>query len=263
MNSTNTGRLSSISPNLQNIPIRTEEGSKLRNAFTAKDSHSVISADYSQIELRILAHIADVKAFKEAFTRGLDIHKLTAASVFDINVDQVTSEERRLAKAINFGIIYGLQAFGLASRLHISVAEAQRHIDNYFIIYPEIKRYMNQAILDAKEQEFVTTMLNRKCAIPSINSTNRNIVSLSERAAINAPIQGTSADIIKKAMVSFDSKIREAMVCQIHDELLFEVPTELCEEYAKKIKTVMENVIQLSVPLEVNISYGKSWGEIK
>jgi len=262
MAATSTGRLSSNNPNLQNIPIRSAEGALIRNAFIAKDGYSIIAADYSQIELRILASIANVAKLKEAFKNNQDIHKITASEMFDVAPDQVDAELRRKAKTINFGIIYGISAFGLAERLNISRGEAKKYIELYFARYPEIKQYMDDKIAFARLHGYVETIFGRRCYIKNINSSNINLRNFSERAAINAPIQGSQADIIKKAMnviydqiTSFDAK----MILQIHDELLFEVIDNQVENLSTLIRDKMENVMNFDVPLTVNIEIGNSW----
>ena len=259
MMATSTGRLSSIDPNLQNIPIRSIEGQKIRSAFVAGNGNTLISADYSQIELRLLAHVADVKPLQEAFKRGEDIHAATAMEIFGISKDQVNTEWRRKAKAINFGIIYGISAFGLAKGLGIPIDVAKKYIDEYFNKYPGIKAYMNASIEFARTHGYMMTLFGRKCHITGINDKNFNMRGFAERAAINAPLQGTAADIIKKAMVMLPKDILEYMILQVHDELLFEIPEDKVTWAMPIIKKIMENVIQLSVPIIVDIGSGKSW----
>ena len=260
---TSTGRLSSSEPNLQNIPIRSELGQKIRKTFIAEKGKKIISADYSQIELRILAHIADIKSLKDAFNKGLDIHKATASEVFDIPIEEVTSDIRHKAKAINFGIIYGLSAFGLAKNIDISRGEAANYIEKYFAEYPGIKEYMDKTINYAKVHGYVETLFGRRCYIKYIKDKNYSLRSFAERASINAPIQGSNADIIKKAMnkisqeIGFSEKCK--MLLQIHDELLFEVDDILAEKYAQNIAKIMENVVSLDVPVKVDYSIGDSW----
>jgi DNA polymerase-1 len=261
--STTTGRLSSSDPNIQNIPIRTEEGRKIRAAFIAEKGKKLIGIDYSQIELRLLAHVANIDVLKEAFKNGKDIHAATAAQVFGVDINNVDSELRRRAKTINFGIIYGQSAFGLAKQLGIARGEAKELIDKYFLQYPGIKRYMDETIMQAREQGYVSTIWGRKIHLPGINDKNGMIRSFNERAAINAPLQGTAADIIKRAMIVIESKINEAkLLLQIHDELIFECDEASAEKHAEKIKSVMENVINLSVPLIADAKIGNSWSEI-
>ncbi|MBS0236549.1 MAG: DNA polymerase I [Proteobacteria bacterium] len=256
---TSTARLSSTNPNLQNIPIRTEEGHKIRGAFTAEEGKMLISADYSQIELRLLAHIADIKPLQEALTHGVDLHALTASQIFQVPLDKVSSELRRQAKTINFGIIYGISAFGLAHRLGISRPEAQLCIDNYFREYPGIKEYMDECIHYARTNGYVKTIWGRQCYIEGINDKVPSRRGFAERAAINAPLQGTASDIIRKAMVEMPEGVARHMILQIHDELLFEVPAGEVEHCSATIKQVMEGVAQLKVPMEVSVTHGKSW----
>ncbi|MBV0899246.1 MAG: DNA polymerase I [Wolbachia endosymbiont of Fragariocoptes setiger] len=256
---TATGRLSSSNPNLQNIPIKSKEGSLIRKAFTAAKGHKIISADYSQIELRLLAHIADVTAFKEAFENGQDIHSITARQVF--GVSDVDSSLRRKAKSINFGIIYGISSYGLAKQLGITIQEAGEYIDYYFSHYSEIKNYMESMILAARANGYVTTLLGRRCFIRDINNNAFHIRQFAERAAINAPLQGTAADIIKRAMIQLFSQLKTGkIILQIHDELLVEVKEEYVQETKELIKRIMENVIKLSVKLEVEVKSGDDWG---
>lgn len=261
MTDTSTGRLSSTDPNLQNIPIRSEEGHKIRAAFSASEGNVLISADYSQIELRLLAEIANIQTMKDAFKNGLDIHAITAGQMFSVPVDQVDSNLRRKAKTINFGIIYGISAFGLASRLGIAREAARLYIESYFKQYPGIKEYMDKTIHFARANGFIETLFGRKCYINGINDKNFALRGLAERAAINAPLQGTASDIIKKAMVNMPASIRKYMVLQIHDELLFEVPQSLADKFTTEIKTVMEGAMKISVPLEVEVKTGHNWFE--
>lgn len=265
--STTTGRLSSQDPNLQNIPARTAEGAKIRAAFVAATGHKLISADYSQIELRILCHMAKIAPLKEAFAAGEDIHKKTASQIFGIPLVEVTDELRRNAKAINFGIIYGISAFGLAKNLNISKAEAADYIARYFKEYPGIQKYMQETINFAKEKYYVENLLGRRCYLPTINHNNSALRAFAERAAINAPMQSLTADIAKMAMVAIDKKLEQGnhktkMLLQIHDELLFEAPASEVEEISKLIKTTMENIMQLDVPLKVDLSVGNNWQEL-
>ena len=261
MTTTSTGRISSTEPNLQNIPIRTEEGKVIRNAFIAEKGNKIISADYSQIELRLLAHMADIKPLKEAFKNGLDVHAITAHQMFGVPVDQVSGDQRRMAKTINFGIIYGVSAHGLSWRLKIPREQAAAYIKVYFEQYPGIKEYMRRTIDFCKANGFVETLFGRKLHIRGINDRNHAVRQFSERAAINAPLQGTAADIIKKAMVELDRQ-GLPMILQVHDELLFEVPEAEAESAAKKVKAVMENVVMLPVPLLVESGFGDNWGEV-
>ncbi len=261
---TTTGRLSSNNPNLQNIPIRTEEGKKIRSAFVAVKGCKLISADYSQIELRVLAHIAGIDALKQAFLQDKDIHTITAAQVFGVDKELVDKEMRRKAKAINFGIIYGISAFGLAKQLKINRGDAAKYIENYFQTYPGIQNYMHHYQGLARENGFVTTIIGRKCFIPTINSKNPTLRGLAERLAINAPIQGSAADIIKKAMIDFDAVLIEKnlsskMVLQVHDELLIEAPENEVELVVDLLRKTMEKAIFLDVPLKVDIKISERW----
>ncbi len=260
----NTGRLASSNPNLQNIPIRTEEGQKIRRAFIAKPGHKIISADYSQVELRLLAAVADVKALKEAFLKGVDIHALTASRVFHIPLEKVDSATRRNAKAINFGIVYGISQYGLARQLNISNDEAKTYIDSYFAAMPEIKKYMTETIEFAHHNGYVLTPYGRKCSTQGINDQNKRIVSFAERAAINAPIQGGASDIIKLAMKKVDYLLKEGkyqtkMLLQVHDELVFEAPVSEVEEVKKLIKEAMESVVSFDVPFIAEVGVSDNW----
>lgn len=259
---TNTGRLSSTSPNLQSIPIRTEEGEKIRDAFVARDGYSIISADYSQIEIRLLAHLANIAQLKEALINGVDIHTLTASQVFNIPINDVDYSWRYKAKAINFGIIYGISPFGLARNLGISTYDAGKYIERYFDQYKGIKEYMVKIISEAKNNGYVKTIFNRRCFIQDINHSNGYIRKVAERSAINAPIQGSAADIIRKAMVMLPAEIANYLKLQIHDELLLEVPKNKVEEVVKIVRGVMESAAHLTVPLKVDIGYGESWGKL-
>jgi DNA polymerase I len=259
-----TGRLSSSDPNLQNIPIRSEEGRKIRHAFVADKGQKLISADYSQIELRLLAHIANIEVLKDAFRNGNDIHAITAGQMFGVPLSGVTSDLRRKAKTINFGIIYGISAHGLAIRLGISRGEAAAYIDAYFKQYPGIVDYMERTKAFAREHGFVTTLYGRVCHLPGINDKNPSMRGFSERAAINAPLQGTAADIIKRAMIGVEKALygmRSRMLLQVHDELVVEAPEAEAEETAGKVKHVMENAASLSVPLTVETFIGANWHE--
>ncbi|MDR3325813.1 MAG: DNA polymerase I [Rhodospirillaceae bacterium] len=263
---TSTGRLSSLDPNLQNIPVRTEEGRRIRRAFIAEVGFKLLSADYSQIELRLIAHVAGINGFKQAFHDGVDIHKITASQVFNLPIEKLNSSIRRKAKAINFGIIYGISAFGLARQLGISNIDAKHYIDAYFEQYPEILNYMNFTKKQAQTKGFVYTLFGRKCFVPNIIDRNSKIRSFSERVAINAPIQGSAADIIKRAMVRLPSifavkGLTANMLLQVHDELVFEVPENEIEETKTVIKSVMENVVTLDVPLLVEIGVADNWAD--
>ena len=264
--SVSTGRLASSNPNLQNIPVRTEEGRKIRKSFIADDGMVLLSADYSQIELRLLAHVAGIDTLKEAFHEGVDIHALTASQVFGVPVQGMDPKVRRKAKAINFGIIYGISAFGLARQLGIDNGEARDYIDAYFSKYPGIRDYMEQSKELARKQGFVTTLYGRKCHIKSINEKNSNVRGLSERAAINAPIQGGAADIIKRAMIRIPETLKLAglkarMLLQVHDELIFEVPEKELDATTDLVKITMSNAAHLDVPLIVDIGVGLNWDE--
>ena len=264
---TSTGRLSSSNPNLQNIPIRTDRGRYIRKAFVAQDPESVIvSADYSQIELRIMAHLCGDEHLIHAFREGIDVHAATAAKIFHLPVEAVSADQRRIAKTANFGIMYGISAFGLAQRLRIPRSEAKKIIDDYFASFPAIRSFIDRTVAAARENGYVETLFGRRRFIPDINSKNLTLRSLAERNAVNAPIQGTSADIIKIAMIRIDRRLRESgmaarMVLQIHDELLFEAPQTEAEALKEMVVSEMEGVIKLSVPLTVECKDGKNWLE--
>lgn len=261
-----TGRLSSQDPNLQNIPVKTEEGRRIRQAFIAPDNYKILAADYSQIELRIMAHLSEDEGLLSAFEKGLDVHRATAAEVFGVSLDNVTHEMRRSAKAINFGLIYGMSAFGLAKQLHLGRREAQGYIDKYFERYPGVLRYMNNIRSQAHEQGFVETIFGRRLYLPDINAKNRNSQMAAERTAINAPMQGTAADIIKKAMISvhkwlIESNIDAKIIMQVHDELVLEVHNTLIDSVSEKLKQLMSNAAELKVPLVVDVGVGSNWDE--
>ncbi|EJF98210.1 DNA polymerase I [Bartonella vinsonii subsp. arupensis Pm136co] len=267
---TSTGRLSSSEPNLQNIPVRTAEGRKIRAAFIAPKGHLLLSADYSQIELRILAHIANITALKEAFAQGQDIHAITASQMFGVPIEGMHSDVRRRAKAINFGIIYGISAFGLANQLGLSRQEASRYIQLYFERFPGIKDYMETTKTFARENGFVETIFGRRIHYPEIKAASLRVRAFNERAAINAPIQGSAADIIRRAMIQMEAalekeKLSAKMLLQVHDELIFEVPENESEKTMAVVKEVMENatmpVLSLSVPLEVKVMVAQNWDE--
>jgi len=266
---TSTGRLSSSNPNLQNIPVRTEIGRRIRRAFVpAQPDWLLISADYSQIELRIFAHLADEENMIEAFRRGDDIHAYTASLVWQVALDQVDKQMRERAKAVNFGIIYGQQAFGLAAGLGIDVKEAADFIEQYYARYPRIKNYMDQTIEHARREGWVSTIMNRRRYIPELKSSNNNTAALARRTAINAPIQGSAADIIKVAMINIHRRLEQEkligrMILQIHDELVFEAPADELEELKKLAVHEMESVVELKVPLKVECNIGANWMEIK
>jgi DNA polymerase-1 len=263
---TATGRLSSSDPNLQNIPIRTEEGRRIREAFVPAEGNVLLAADYSQVELRILAHMADEPALKESFARGEDIHSRTASEIFGVFLEMVTPEMRRQAKTINFGVLYGMSAFGLAKALGIGRAEAQTYIDNYFSRYPKVLEFMEAKKSEAREKLYVTTLLGRRCAVPEITSKNGVMRGYAERNAINYPIQGSAADIIKVAMVRIfrelqQQRLQARMVLQVHDELIFDVPTAEQAAMEKLVRREMEQAASLDVPLLVDLGVGRSWSE--
>ncbi|HVX35698.1 MAG TPA: DNA polymerase, partial [Hyphomicrobium sp.] len=268
--STSTGRLSSQEPNIQNIPVRTEEGRKIRKAFVATEGHKLVSADYSQIELRLLAHIADIPQLVNAFAEGVDIHALTASEMFGVPVEGMPAEVRRRAKAINFGIIYGISAFGLANQLGIGRDEARAYIARYFERFPGIRDYMEAMKAEARRNGYVRTIFGRKCHFAWINSKNMAERSFHERAAINAPIQGSAADIIRRAMIRMDEALKAArlsarMLLQVHDELIFEVPDEEVAATLPVVSRVMEEAphpaVQLRVPLHVDARAAHNWDE--
>ena len=262
---TATGRLSSSDPNLQNIPIRNEEGRRIRQAFIAREGFTVVAADYSQIELRIMAHLSQDQGLINAFTQGKDIHRSTAAEIFGVALDEVTPEQRRNAKAINFGLIYGMSAFGLSRQLGIGRADAQNYMDLYFKRYPGVQTFMHDIREKAKAQSYVETLFGRRLYLPDINSSNGMRRKAAERVAINAPMQGTAADIIKRAMIQLDQKLQNdpdiAMIMQVHDELVFEVRSEKVAFYSELIKTQMESAADLVVPLIVEVGQGANWDE--
>lgn len=266
---TQTGRLSSTDPNLQNIPIRLEEGRKIRQAFVpSKEGWVMFAADYSQIELRVLAHIANDENLTEAFLNDMDVHTKTAMDVFHVEKDEVTSNMRRQAKAVNFGIVYGISDYGLSQSLGITRKEAGEFIDRYLKSFQGVKEYMNESILDAKEHGYVKTLLQRRRYIPEITSRNFNLRSFAERTAMNTPIQGSAADIIKKAMIDMAFQLKEKnlqakLLLQVHDELIFEAPEEEIKELEKLVPEVMEHAVELNVPLKVDYSYGPSWYDAK
>jgi len=263
---TATGRLSSSDPNLQNIPIRSEEGRRIRKAFIAPDGYKVVAADYSQIELRIMAHLSGDEGLQRAFSEGLDVHKATAAEVFSVDLNDVTIEQRRSAKAINFGLIYGMSAFGLAKQLNVGRYEAQQYIDLYFERYPGVQRYMDETRIEAAEQGYVETLNGRRLYLPEINSRNGMRRQAAERTAINGPMQGTAADIIKLAMLDVESwleaeKLDARMIMQVHDELVLEVAEAQLEQVTEGLKARMEAAMSLDVPLLVEAGVGDNWDE--
>ncbi|WP_113626043.1 DNA polymerase I [Pectobacterium peruviense] len=263
---TATGRLSSSDPNLQNIPVRNDEGRRIRQAFIAPKDYSIVAADYSQIELRIMAHLSGDEGLLNAFANGLDIHRATASEVFGIALDKVTSEQRRSAKAINFGLIYGMSAFGLSRQLNIPRSESQKYMNLYFERYPGVQDYMERTRQQAAEHGYVSTLDGRRLYLPDIHSRNAMARKGAERAAINAPMQGTAADIIKKAMIAIDEWLQKdaplvKMIMQVHDELVFEIHDSVIEESISKIKILMEGCMQLNVPLQVDIGTGMNWDQ--
>ncbi|MGE4801524.1 DNA polymerase I [Yersinia hibernica] len=264
---TATGRLSSRDPNLQNIPVRNEEGRRIRQAFIAPEGYRIMAADYSQIELRIMAHLSQDKGLLAAFAAGKDIHRATAAEVFGLPLENVTNEQRRSAKAINFGLIYGMSAFGLARQLNIPRGEAQRYMDLYFERYPGVLEYMERTRKQAADQGYVTTLDGRRLYLPDIHSRNANRRKAAEREAINAPMQGTAADIIKRAMIAVDTWLQQEpeplvrVIMQVHDELVFEVHESVLESAEQKIRGLMEQSMQLAVPLKVDVGVGYNWDQ--
>jgi DNA polymerase-1 len=261
-----TGRLSSSDPNLQNIPIRSEEGRKIRQAFISPPGCKIVAADYSQIELRIMAHLSGDSGLLTAFSQGLDVHSATAAEVFEVAIDQVTHELRRSAKAINFGLIYGMSAFGLAQQLGLSRNQAQAYIDLYFTRYPGVKQYMDNTREQARHQGYVETLFGRRLYLPDINARNAAQRQYAERTAINAPMQGTAADIIKRAMLACDTWITESgaavkMIMQVHDELVFEVAEPQLQSTIDAVRNIMSNAAELKVPLLVDVGYGENWDQ--
>lgn len=265
---TRTGRLSSISPNLQNIPIRTEEGKLIRKAFIPEDNSSILTSDYSQIELRIFASLANADNLINAFINGADIHAKTASDIFNIPIDKVTKSERRTAKAVNFGILYGISSFGLSEDLGININEAKDFIETYLNTYPRIKQYMQEVIESAKEKGYVKTIMNRKRIIDELNNKNYIIRQQGERIALNTPVQGSSADILKKAMIEIyqefkDKKLKSKMLIQVHDELVFNVLNNELDTVKEIVERIMENTYQLNVPLKVDIEIGSDWYNAK
>jgi DNA polymerase-1 len=263
---TATGRLSSSNPNLQNIPVRNEDGKEIRKAFVAEEGCEFFSADYSQIELRIMAHLSEDANMMEAFRSGYDVHAATAAKVFKKEISEVTREERSKAKTANFGIIYGISVFGLAERMEVSRKEAAELIDGYFATYPDVKKYMEKSIQVAKERGYIETLFKRKRFLPDINSGNAVVRGYAERNAINAPIQGSAADIIKVAMVQIyhrfrEEGIRSKMILQVHDELNFSVYPDEKERVERIVLEEMERAYPLRVPLVADSGWGKNWLE--
>ena len=264
---TATGRLSSSVPNLQNIPVRTEQGRRIRQAFVAPEGHKLVAADYSQIELRIMAHLSGDKGLLGAFERGEDIHRATAAEVFGVTVDDVSSDQRRSAKAINFGLIYGMSAFGLSRQLEVDRKTAQDYIDRYFHRYPGVLEYMDRIRKQAHDDGFVETLAGRRLYLPEINARNKQMQQAAERTAINAPMQGTAADIIKRAMVTVEDWLLAEhaddarMVMQVHDELILEVKESALEVICRGLEERMSGAADLKVPLLVEAGVGDNWDE--
>jgi len=262
-----TGRLSSSDPNLQNIPIRTPEGRRIRQAFIAPEGTVLLAADYSQIELRIMAHLSGDAGLLAAFAEDRDIHQATAAEVFGVPLREVTADQRRSAKAINFGLIYGMSAFGLARQLGIGRTQAQQYVDLYFARYPGVKKYMDETREQARSRGYVETVSGRRLYLPDIASRNRNLQQYAERSAINAPMQGTAADIIKRAMIDVDAfcqagKLTKArLIMQVHDELVLEVKTGAVREVSDEVRARMAGAAALRVPLKVDIGTGANWDE--
>jgi len=262
---TSTGRLSSSDPNLQNIPIRTKEGMKIREAFVCEQGYKILSADYSQIELRLLAHFSGDENLIRAFVSGSDIHNRTASEIFGVNEQDITSDMRRLAKNINFGIIYGISPFGLAKQIGTAVSQAKDYIDEYFKRYSKVKEYMDSSVRNAQELGYAETLIGRRRYIPELKSSDRSIRGFSERAAINTPIQGSAADVINMAMISIHKELKGSfkskMILQVHDELLFEVHVDEIPSFTDFVKNKMESAWNLKVPLVVDINIGQSWAE--
>ncbi len=268
MTVTATGRLSSTEPNLQNIPTRTEVGSRIRGMFVAAPGHVLVDADYSQVELRLLAHISGDEAMQQAFLSGQDFHTLTAAKVFHVAPEEVTSRMRSSAKAVNFGIVYGISAFSLAQDIGVSVAEAKEYMERYFDTYRGVKRYMEQVVETAREKGYVETLMHRRRALPELKSSNFNMRSFGERVALNMPIQGTAADIMKLAMVRVEQRLQAEglaakLIMQVHDELIVECPEEERETVQRLLEEEMSGVVHLSVPLPAQAHSGKTWLEAK
>ena len=265
---TATGRLSSSDPNLQNIPVRGELGQQIRQAFIAPPNSHLLSGDYSQIDLRALAHLSQDQGLLDAFNQDEDIHATTAAQLYGVDTSQVTADMRRVAKTVNFGVIYGMSGYGLERATELSREEATRFIASYFEKYPGIKQYLESTKQQAREKGYVQTLLDRRRSIPEINSANRQVREAAERMAINMPVQGTSADIIKVAMVNLyremgQRQLKSKMLLQVHDELLFEVPAEELEEMRQLVPEIMSAALELIIPLKVDVKSGQNWGELK
>jgi len=265
---TATGRISSAEPNLQNIPVRTELGREIRRAFVAKPGHVLVDADYSQIELRVLAHISGDATMIDAFNEGQDIHARTASEVYGVSLAEVTGSQRSASKAVNFGIVYGISDFTLAKNISVSRAEARAFIERYFERYPGVKKYMDSSVAEGREKGFVTTMMGRRRYLPELTSSNFNVRSFGERCAMNSPIQGTAADIIKLAMVQVAGELKKRnleakLILQVHDELIIEAPQSEAEAVQALLRDCMENVVCLAVPLRTDISVGGDWRACK
>ena len=261
-----TGRLSSSDPNLQNIPIRTAEGRRIRQAFIAPPGFKLLAADYSQIELRIMAHLSGDEGLLAAFASDQDVHRATASEVFNTPLDAVSADQRRSAKAINFGLIYGMSAFGLAKQLGLERSQAQAYVERYFERYPGVRRYMDQTRDSARRQGYVTTVFGRRLHLPEINARNAQLRQYAERSAINAPMQGTAADIIKRAMIGVAAWLdayqpRARLIMQVHDELVVEVPEGDAAEVGAAVVRIMEGAAELRVPLRVDHGLGANWDE--
>jgi len=264
---TATGRLSSSDPNLQNIPVRAEEGNRIRQAFIPEEGWSIVSADYSQIELRILAHLSQDETLIRAFQNDEDIHARTASEIFSVPMEKVTPAMRREAKVINFGILYGMSAYGLSQQLRIEPKIAQAYIDEYFKKYTGVQTYIEKTLEEARQRGYVTTLLNRRRYLPDIHSPTVAIRQATERMAVNTPLQGTAADVIKVSMIHIEHRIAELglstkMIMQVHDELVFEAPKNELQATIPMIQNEMETVMSLSVPLKVSIHSGKSWADV-
>jgi DNA polymerase-1 len=264
---TATGRLSSVNPNLQNIPIRTELGREIRAAFTASPGTQLLSADYSQIELRLLAHFSQDALLMRAYAENIDIHTLTASEVFGVAIDAMDKETRGRAKAVNFGIVYGISAFGLAAQLGIPQAEAKAYIEKYFSRYVGVQAFIEKTLEQTRREGAVRTLFGRMRPIPDIESRNPNQRGFAERTAVNTPLQGTAADLIKLAMIAIDRQLRERnletrMLLQVHDELLFEVPLEETDEIEQLVRAAMEGVVKLNVPLVADLAFGQNWRDL-
>ncbi|HBG08539.1 MAG TPA: DNA polymerase I, partial [Firmicutes bacterium] len=265
---TATGRLSSTHPNLQNIPVRTEAGRRIRQAFVVPEGCFLVSADYSQIELRLLAHLSGDEVLLDAFHSGADIHIQTASEVFGVPKDQVTDEQRSAAKAINFGIVYGISSFGLARGINLTRAQAQQYIDSYFLRYPRVKEFLDAAVEHGRKEGYVKTLFGRRRYLPNLKSRNFALRNFAARTAMNTPIQGSAADIIKLAMLKVRSALKEAglsskLLLQVHDELVLEVPEGELAEVARLLKREMEQVWELNVPLVVDVNFGRNWRDVE